>query len=117
MSQNGRPSTRASSSRAASQYASHEQPNVPQLPDAIDPQDNAPVSMSVFLQQMSTQIQSVMQAFNSIREETAWTWVDNCCRNMAMVTGALSWRSMASGFRKPSLFALRRWITSYSLVF
>ncbi|CCE34507.1 uncharacterized protein CPUR_08439 [Claviceps purpurea 20.1] len=72
MSTNGKPSTRASSSRAASQSATHEQPNVSQLPDAIDPQDNAPVTMAMFLQQLSTQVQasatqvqSVMQAFNS----------------------------------------------------
>ncbi|KAG6308655.1 hypothetical protein E4U45_008251 [Claviceps purpurea] len=72
MSTNGKPSTRTSSSRAASQSATHEQPNVPQLPDAIDPQDNAPVTMAMFLQQLSTQVQasatqvqSVMQAFNS----------------------------------------------------
>ncbi|KAG6206540.1 hypothetical protein E4U23_001029, partial [Claviceps purpurea] len=65
MSTNGKPSTRASSSRAASQSATREQPNVPQLPDAIDPQDNAPVTMAMFLQQLSTQVQSVMQAFNS----------------------------------------------------
>ncbi|KAG6173492.1 hypothetical protein E4U51_005201 [Claviceps purpurea] len=71
MSTNGKPSTRASSSRAASQSATREQPNVPQLPDAIDPQDNAPVTMAMFLQQLSTQVQSVMQAFNSVREETA----------------------------------------------
>ncbi|KAG6018525.1 hypothetical protein E4U40_000209 [Claviceps sp. LM458 group G5] len=78
MSQTGRPSTRASSSRAATQYESHEQPNVPEVPVDTDSQENAPVSMTVFLQQMSTQIQSsaiqiqsVMQAFNSIREETA----------------------------------------------
>ncbi|KAG6142336.1 hypothetical protein E4U12_003452 [Claviceps purpurea] len=71
MSTNGKPSTRASSSRAASQSATREQPNVPQLPDAIDPQDNAPVTMAMFLQQLSTQVQSVIQAFNSVREETA----------------------------------------------
>ncbi|KAG6242855.1 hypothetical protein E4U25_002756 [Claviceps purpurea] len=65
MSTNGKPSTRASSSRATSQSATHEQPNVPQLPDAIDPQDNTPVTMAMFLQQLSTQVQSVMQAFNS----------------------------------------------------
>ncbi|KAG6229298.1 hypothetical protein E4U26_000356 [Claviceps purpurea] len=65
MSTNGKSSTRASSSRAASQSATREQPNVPQLPDAIDPQDNAPVTMAMFLQQLSTQVQSVMQAFNS----------------------------------------------------
>ncbi|KAG6212169.1 hypothetical protein E4U35_000094 [Claviceps purpurea] len=64
MSTNGKPSTRASSSRATSQSATHEQPNVPQLPDAIDPQDNAPVTMAMFLQQLSTQVQSACRRTN-----------------------------------------------------
>ncbi|KAG6092839.1 hypothetical protein E4U14_000524 [Claviceps sp. LM454 group G7] len=92
MSSNGKPSARVSSSRTASQPATHEQPNVPQLPDVISLQDNAPVTMAVFLQQLATQVQasaiqvqasaiqvqasatqvqSVVQAFHSVREETA----------------------------------------------
>ncbi|KAG6194668.1 hypothetical protein E4U34_000345 [Claviceps purpurea] len=51
---NGNTSTRTSSSRAASQSATSEQPNVPQLPDAIGPQNDAPITTATFLQQLWT---------------------------------------------------------------
>ncbi|KAG6246153.1 hypothetical protein E4U49_000622 [Claviceps purpurea] len=69
MSTNGKAFTRASSSRAASQPTTHEQLSVPQLPDAVGPQDDAPITTAMFIQQLSAQIraseahgQSVLQA-------------------------------------------------------
>ncbi|CCE33486.1 uncharacterized protein CPUR_07411 [Claviceps purpurea 20.1] len=78
MSTNGKASTRASSSRTASQPTTHEQSSVPQLPDDVGSQDDGPVTAAMFFQQLSAQIraseahvQSVLEAFNSVREETA----------------------------------------------
>ncbi|KAG6184003.1 hypothetical protein E4U27_001089 [Claviceps purpurea] len=69
MSTNGKAFTRASSSHAASQPTTHEQLSVPQLPDAVGPQDDAPITTAMFIQQLSAQIraseahgQSVLQA-------------------------------------------------------
>ncbi|KAG6121530.1 hypothetical protein E4U12_000956 [Claviceps purpurea] len=62
----GRPSTRASASRAASQPASYQQPEAPPFADPRAPQDEAPLSMSMFLQTLATQVQSMATQVQSM---------------------------------------------------
>ncbi|KAG6135047.1 hypothetical protein E4U12_001899 [Claviceps purpurea] len=69
MSTNGKAFTRASSSRAASQPTTHEQLSVPQLPDAVGPQDDAPITTAISGHQRPMASPSCRR--NSVREQTA----------------------------------------------
>ncbi|KAG6042458.1 hypothetical protein E4U33_001899, partial [Claviceps sp. LM78 group G4] len=77
MSSTTKATTRASTSRSASQPAVHQQPQAPQVGEDHHQLDLAPINLNLFLQSlanqvqtMATQVESLTKCFHSVRTET-----------------------------------------------